>query len=134
IPTGHKVGLVGRNGAGKSTLFRLILGQLTPGGGSISLPKGFRIGTVEQEHAATPVPLLETVLQADTQRARLIAELETADPEHLGEIYAALNAMDADRAPARAAEILSGLGFSTADLTRPMAEFSGGWRKIGRAS
>jgi ATP-binding cassette subfamily F protein 3 len=128
IPTGHKVGLVGRNGAGKSTLFRLILGQLTPGGGALSFPKGARIGTVDQEHPATPVPLLDAVLAADTGRARLMAELETADPEHLGEIYAQLNAMDADRAPARAAEILSGLGFSTADLTRPMAEFSGGWR------
>ncbi len=30
--------------------------------------------------------------------------------------------------PARAGEILAGLGFSTADLARPMAEFSGGWR------
>ncbi|HZZ35739.1 MAG TPA: ABC-F family ATP-binding cassette domain-containing protein, partial [Caulobacteraceae bacterium] len=128
IPAGHKVGLVGRNGAGKTTLFRLILGQLTPGGGAISLPKAARIGTVDQEHPATPVPLLETVLAADAERARLMAELEIADPEHLGEIYARLNAIEADRAPARAAEILSGLGFSTADLTRPMAEFSGGWR------
>jgi ATP-binding cassette subfamily F protein 3 len=54
--------------------------------------------------------------------------LETAEPEHLAEIYQHLNAIDADRAPARAAEILSGLGFSNDDLERPMAEFSGGWR------
>jgi len=46
----------------------------------------------------------------------------------MGEIYGRLIDIDADRAPARAAEILSGLGFSTADLARPMAEFSGGWR------
>ena len=62
------------------------------------------------------------------EREALNAELETAEPEHLGDIYQRLIEIDADRAPARAAEILSGLGFSTADLARPMAEFSGGWR------
>nr|MDQ2859375.1 ATP-binding cassette domain-containing protein [Pseudomonadota bacterium] len=128
LPVGAKVGLVGRNGAGKTTLFRLILGQLSAGGGDIDMPKAARIGSVDQEHPATPVPLLETVLAADSERARLTAELETASPEHLGEIYAGLNAIDADRAPSRAAEILSGLGFSIADLERPMGEFSGGWR------
>jgi ATP-binding cassette, subfamily F, member 3 len=128
VPVGAKVGLVGRNGAGKTTLFRLIQGQLSAGGGDIDMPKAARIGSVDQEHPATPVPLLETVLAADTERARLTAELETAPPERLGDIYARLGDIEADRAPARAAEILSGLGFSTADLARPMAEFSGGWR------
>ncbi|HTK35803.1 MAG TPA: ABC-F family ATP-binding cassette domain-containing protein [Caulobacteraceae bacterium] len=128
LPVGVKVGLVGRNGIGKSTLFKLILGELHPGGGEISLPKAARIGSVDQEHPATPVSLLDTVLEADVERARLTAELETADPVHLGEIYARLIEIDADRAPSRAAEILAGLGFSTADLARPMAEFSGGWR------
>ena len=46
----------------------------------------------------------------------------------MADIYARLEEIDADRAPARAGEILAGLGFSTADLARPMAEFSGGWR------
>jgi ATP-binding cassette subfamily F protein 3 len=67
-------------------------------------------------------------LAADVQRETLTAELETAEPEEIAEIYQRLNAIDADRAPSRAAEILSGLGFSNADLDRPMAEFSGGWR------
>jgi ATP-binding cassette subfamily F protein 3 len=128
LPINAKVGLVGRNGIGKSTLFKLILGELHAGGGDISMPKNARIGSVDQEHPSTPVPLLDTVLAADVERARLMAELEIADPEHLGEIYARLIEIDADRAPSRAAEILSGLGFSTADLERPMAEFSGGWR------
>ena len=128
LPVGAKVGLVGRNGVGKSTLFRLILGDLTPDGGEISLPKAARIGSVDQEHPATPVSLIDTILAADVEREALNAALETAEPEAIGEIYARLIEIDADRAPARAAEILAGLGFSTADLARPMAEFSGGWR------
>ncbi len=128
LPTGAKVGLVGRNGAGKSTLFKVILGQLSAGGGDIDLPKAARIGSVDQEHAATPIPLLDTVLAADTRRATLIAALETAPPERIADIYQGLADIEADRAPARASEILSGLGFSNDDLSRPMAEFSGGWR------
>ncbi len=128
IPAGTKVGLVGRNGVGKSTLFKLILGEYMPQGGEILLPKAARIGSVDQEHPATPVSLLDTILAADKKREALNAALEDAEPEELAEIYHELSAIDADGAPARAAEILHGLGFSNADLERPMAEFSGGWR------
>ena len=128
LPVGAKVGLVGRNGVGKSTLFKLILGQLGAGDGEISYPKTARIASVDQEHPATPVSLLDTVLEADEERASLLAELETAAPERMGDIYGRLSEIGADRAPSRAAEILAGLGFSHADLSRPMAEFSGGWR------
>ena len=92
------------------------------------LPKAARIGSVDQEHPATPFSLLDTILAADQERDALNAKLDTAEPEQLAEIYQRLIEIDADSAPARAAEILSGLGFSTADLDRPMAEFSGGWR------
>jgi ATP-binding cassette subfamily F protein 3 len=128
LPPGAKVGLVGRNGAGKSTLIKLIRGELHPGSGEISLPNRARVAAVDQEHPATPDTLIDTVLAADVERAGLTAALETAEPEQLGEIYARLIEIDADRAPSRAAEILSGLGFSNDDLVRPMAEFSGGWR------
>ncbi len=128
LPVGSKVGLVGRNGVGKSTLFKLIVGELIPDGGEILLPKAARIGSVDQEHPATPVSLLDTILAADVERAALNAQLEIAEPEQLADIYQRLIEIDADSAPARAAEILSGLGFSSDDLTRPMAEFSGGWR------
>jgi ATP-binding cassette subfamily F protein 3 len=128
IPPGAKVGLVGRNGIGKSTLFKLIQGELAAQSGDIILPKAARIGSVDQEHPATPVTLLDTILAADHRREELNAALETAEPEEMAEIYERLNAIDADLAPSRAAEILSGLGFSNADLDRPMAEFSGGWR------
>jgi ATP-binding cassette subfamily F protein 3 len=128
IPTGAKVGLVGRNGTGKSTLFKIILGQLHTTSGEIVIPKGYRIATVDQEAAASPVNLLDTVLIADWERHALLEELETAAPERVADIHGRLIEIGADRAPSRAAEILSGLGFSNDDLTRPMAEFSGGWR------
>ena len=128
LPLNSKVGLVGRNGVGKSTLFKLILGTLQPDGGEILIPRAARIASVDQEHAATPVTLLETILAADVERDALYGELENAEPERMGDIYIRLEEIGADRAPARAAEILDGLGFSTEDLARPMAEFSGGWR------
>ena len=128
FPANAKVGMAGRNGVGKSTLFKLILGELQPDGGTIELPRGARVAAVAQEHPATPVSLLDTILEADVERNALYGELETAEPERMGEIWARLIEIDADRAPARAAEILAGLGFSTADLERAMSEFSGGWR------
>jgi ATP-binding cassette, subfamily F, member 3 len=128
LPANVKVGLVGRNGVGKSTLFKLILGEFMPDSGEIARPRGARVASVDQEHPATPVSLLDTILAADDQRDALYAELETAEPERMADIYARLAEIDADRAPARAGEILAGLGFSTADLARPMAGFSGGWR------
>ena len=128
LPANAKVGLVGRNGVGKSTLFKLVLGQLGPDGGEIGMPRGARVASVDQEHPATATSLLDTILEADTVRHALYAELETAEPERIGDIYEKLAEIDADRAPARASEILAGLGFSTADLSRSMAEFSGGWR------
>jgi ATP-binding cassette subfamily F protein 3 len=128
LPPGAKVGLIGRNGVGKSTLFKLVLGQLHAGEDEISLPKSARIGSVDQEHPATPVSLLDTVLEADEERHGLLTRLETAEPEDMGEIWGRLIEIDSDAAPAKASEILSGLGFSQEDLARPMAEFSGGWR------
>jgi len=128
VPPGAKVGLVGRNGVGKSTLFKLILGELQPPGDEISLPNRARIGSVDQEHPATPVSLLDTILEADEERHTLMGRLETAPPEEMGEIWERLIAIDAESAPSRASEILVGLGFSQVDLARPMSEFSGGWR------
>ena len=71
IPTGHKVGIVGRNGAGKTTLFRIIKGELALEGGSISMPNRARIGGVAQEVPGSDVSLIDTVLAADTERAAL---------------------------------------------------------------
>src|SRR6266436_9393677 len=77
IPDGSKVGLVGRNGAGKSTLLDLIRGVLQPDAGTIELPRGHRIGFLAQEAPSGAATPLETVLAADTERARLLDERES---------------------------------------------------------
>ena len=129
IPKGHKVGLIGRNGAGKTTLFRLIRGELTADGGEIATPAGARIGGVDQEAPASDASLLETVLAADTERAALLAEAETAaDPARIADIQTRLADIGAWSAEARAATILNGMGFDHAAQQRPCADFSGGWR------
>ena len=129
IPAGHKVGFVGRNGTGKTTLLRLIAGELAPDDGEIRLPKGTRIGWVAQEAPGGAETLIQVVLAADTERTSLLAEAETAkDPHRIAEIHVRLADIDAHSAPARAARILSGLGFDEAAQARPCSEFSGGWR------
>jgi ATP-binding cassette subfamily F protein 3 len=129
IPTGHKVGLVGRNGAGKTTLFRLIRGELALEGGAITLPQRARIGGVAQEVPSSETSLLDTVLAADTERASLMAEAETAhDPHRIAEIQARLADIDAWSAEGRASSILKGLGFDAEEQLMPCSAFSGGWR------
>jgi ATP-binding cassette, subfamily F, member 3 len=129
IPNGHKVGLIGRNGAGKTTLFRLIRGELALEGGEINLPTRARIGGVAQEVPSSSTSLLETVLQADTERSSLMAEAETAqDPHRIAEIQTRLSDIDAWSAEGRASSILKGLGFDAEAQLRPCSDFSGGWR------
>ncbi|WP_029006979.1 ABC-F family ATP-binding cassette domain-containing protein [Azospirillum halopraeferens] len=129
VPKGHRVALVGRNGTGKSTLLKLIAGRLTPDGGSITLPAGVRFGMVAQEAPAGDTSLIDTVLAADTERSALLAEADTAtDPARIGEIHTRLADIEAHTAPARAAQILAGLGFDAEAQQRPCAAFSGGWR------
>ncbi len=129
IERGQKLGLVGRNGTGKTTLFKLITGELQSDGGDIQLQRGIRIGQVAQEAPSTDASLIETVLAADTERAALLAEAESdADPMRLAEVHARLGDIEAERAPARAARILAGLGFDEDAQQRPCTEYSGGWR------
>ncbi|MDA1132558.1 MAG: ABC-F family ATP-binding cassette domain-containing protein [Proteobacteria bacterium] len=129
LPTGRRIGLVGRNGAGKSTLLNAILGRIDPDAGSISVPKNWKIGAMAQEAPGGPESLLDTVLAADTERTALMAAAESGtEAEDLGEVYHRLLDIDAYSAPSRAASILSGLGFPDEDQARPCAEFSGGWR------
>ncbi|HEU0146360.1 MAG TPA: ABC-F family ATP-binding cassette domain-containing protein [Bradyrhizobium sp.] len=129
IVPGARVGLVGRNGTGKSTLFKAIRGELSLESGTISLPQRWRVGSLAQEAPNGPESLISVVLKADLERDALLQEADTAtDPDRIAEIQTRLVDIDAHSAPARAAAILSGLGFSAADQLRPCAEFSGGWR------
>ena len=129
VPTGHKVGVVGRNGAGKTTLFKLILNEIILDAGVIEVPKNYKIGYVSQEAPSTEVTLLDTVLEADIERSKLLqnAQIEK-DPNKIAEIYTRLSDINAYSAEARASSILNGLGFSKEDLIRPCSSFSGGWR------
>lgn len=129
IPTGHKVGLVGRNGTGKTTLFNVIRGQIVLDTGAISLPRGSRIGGVSQEVPGNEVSLIDTVLKADVERTDLLAEAETAtDPNRIAEIQTRLADIDAWSAEARGSAILKGLGFTESEQKMPCSAFSGGWR------
>src|ERR1700748_2756957 len=119
IAPSSRVGLVGRNGTGKSTLFKAIRGELATESGTITYPPRWRVGSLAQEAPDGPDSLIEVVLKADIERDALLREAEAApDPTRIA----------AHSAPARAAAILSGLGFSTPEQARPVGEFSGGWR------
>ena len=129
LPDGAKAGFVGKNGSGKTTLFRLILGQISVDAGSIEVNKRARIGAVAQEAPATELSVLETVMAADTERARLMSEAETATDAHrIAEIHTRLADIDAHTAEARASTILKGLGFEQDRQLGPTSELSGGWR------
>jgi ATP-binding cassette, subfamily F, member 3 len=128
IPEGAKVGLVGRNGVGKSTLLDLIRGVLQPEDGIIELPRGCRIGFLAQQAQSGPATPLETVLAADRERTRLLAERETDPaPLRLAEIETRLTEIHAHSAPGRAARILAGLGLDEAMQRRALDDLSGGW-------
>ncbi len=129
IPTGARTGFVGRNGTGKTTLFRMIAGDLQPESGTLQIPNRMRLGQVEQEAPGGPTTLIAFVLEADKERAALLAEADTAtDPNRIAEIHTRLVDIEAHAAPSRAATILQGLGFDEAAQNRALSEFSGGWR------
>ena len=136
IMPGARVGLVGRNGTGKSTLFKAIRGELPTESGTITIPPRWRMGSLAQEAPNGPESLIDVVLKADLERDALLREADTAhDPHRIAEIQTRLVDIDAHSAPARAAAILGGLGFSTGDQARPCSEFSGGWRmRVGLAA
>ena len=132
ITPGQRVGLIGANGSGKSSLFALLLDQLHPDQGDLSLPPHWTLAHVAQETPALPISALTYVLDGDRELRRLEAALATAEAQHAGEeighLHEELLRIDAWSAPARAARLLDGLGFSESIQHRPVSSFSGGWR------
>ncbi|MGH8630121.1 MAG: ATP-binding cassette domain-containing protein, partial [Burkholderiales bacterium] len=129
---GQKVGVTGANGVGKSSLFALIAGDLHCDSGEVELQPGIVIAQVGQELPAGRQPAIEFVLDGDAELRSLESELEQSqrrgDGMQIAVLHDELNRIGGYAAPARAAQLLSGLGFGQDDLARPIDEFSGGWR------
>ncbi|WP_308364791.1 MULTISPECIES: ATP-binding cassette domain-containing protein [unclassified Microbulbifer] len=130
---GHKVGVIGANGCGKSSLFKLLLHQLDSDSGRVDVPAGWRIAHMAQEVAAGQQSALDYVLDGDDELRRLQRKLQQAENgdiggRELGELHERMAAIDGYSGPARAAQLLDGLGFAHADQQRPVSSFSGGWR------
>jgi ATP-binding cassette subfamily F protein 3 len=132
IHPGWRVGLVGANGSGKSTLFALLRGELHADRGDCEFPSTWRIASVAQETPALEMPAIEYVLDGDVELREIERELARAEALHeghrVGELHARLGDIDGYGATARAAALLSGLGFADAEFERPVSGFSGGWR------
>ncbi|TLF53742.1 ATP-binding cassette domain-containing protein [Halomonas urmiana] len=132
LHAGHKAGIVGPNGAGKSSLFKLLLGELAPDKGEVEMSGGQRIAHMDQEVEALERSIVDYVLDGDRELRRTEAALDQArhreEAHREAELHGAIEALDGYSAPARAAQLLVGLGFIQADLDRPLSAFSGGWR------
>ena len=128
----RRVGLIGKNGSGKSSLFALLKGEITADKGDVSIPKHWKTAAVAQETPALDISALDYVLQGDGELQLFQTALHEAEAKNDGmkqaEYHAKLEEIDAYSAPARAAKLLSGLGFSQEEHGRPVKSFSGGWR------
>ncbi|GLX83980.1 ABC transporter ATP-binding protein [Thalassotalea loyana] len=128
----HKVGLVGANGCGKSSFFAALLGHLQPEAGDLTLPSQWKIATVKQETPALEQSAIDYVMDGDVEFRQLEAQLEQARLEDNGNkealIINQIDTINGYSLPARAGELLHGLGFEQQQLALPVKEFSGGWR------
>ncbi|WP_261642482.1 ABC transporter ATP-binding protein [Erwinia mallotivora] len=132
INPGQKVGLVGKNGCGKSTLLSLLKHEISADGGSAHYPGNWSLAWVNQETPALAMPAIEYVIDGDREFRQLESDLAHAndidDGHAIATLHGKLDAIQAWTMQSRAASLLHGLGFSQEQLTRPVSDFSGGWR------
>ncbi len=132
IHPGQKIGLTGANGTGKSSLFALLRGELHQEAGDLEIPPNWVIAHVAQDTPALPDSALSFVLDGDEELRAVELALQQAEAAHqgekVGELHGRLGEIEGYAAPARAASLLHGLGFSDTDFERPVSDFSGGWR------
>ncbi len=130
---GEKVGITGENGSGKSSLMALVRGELTPDAGHFEMPTSLEVAHVAQDVEATDREAIEFVLDGDARLRRLEAQIAAAEAAHadgmkLANLYTQYAAVGGYDARSRAAQLMHGLGFTSVDETRPVRDFSGGWR------
>jgi ATP-binding cassette subfamily F protein 3 len=141
IKPNDKIGLIGLNGRGKSTLLKIITGELTLDGGSISKSGDCTIGFLNQDLLSyqtddsiltVAMTAFKEVVDIERQIEAVIKKLETeysdALVEKLSKLQEKYDHLDGYTIQSKAEEVLEGIGFATADLHRPLKEFSGGWR------
>lgn len=135
---GQKIGLTGNNGTGKSTLFAVLLNQMRPAAndlsvdaGHISIPDRWQVAHMAQEVEASSQSAIDYVLSGDQEWYRLNDKIMNTDQlsdDEIAPLYQRFDEIDGYRIPTKAAQIMAGLGFTTEQHERSVAEFSGGWR------
>jgi ATP-binding cassette subfamily F protein 3 len=132
IHAGHRMGVIGPNGSGKSSLFAMLLGELEPDDGELALDPKAVIAHVAQESPHGSGSAVDYVMDGDQELRSVQAEIAegeaAADQPDLHLLYERMEVIDGFTAESRASRLLHGLGFAADEYTKPVKEFSGGWR------
>lgn len=127
----QKIGLTGNNGTGKSTLFAVLLGELSVDVGDVTIPSNWQKGHMAQEVDSVDMSAIDYVLEGDKEWFELnkqITDSTTISDTKIAELHQRFDDIDGYRTPTKAAQIMAGLGFATAQHNHLVGEFSGGWR------